>query len=419
MSSILETTPEAAQHELSGEMRYIARQPILNLRGQVHGYALLFDTGSDGIIGGRGRDAARTILDDVVLFGLERLTGGLQAFIKCTSEALIQHLVAVLAPETTVLNIPESVKATPQLMAACRQLKEAGFRFALVDFTGNTTPHPLLELVDYVKVDLTRLGAPERWRLLQQLQGFTADLVAERVDTQEDFRTAVAEGFTYFQGLYFCYPQLIPNAKVPANRLFHIEILRQMQADPLDMAKICPLIMRDASLVFRLLRLVNSPICAIRQEVDSVESAIMILGETTFRRIANLAILREMNAEQPAELLHMALVRARFCELAAGLCQQSPKEQYLLGMLSLLPAMLRCPMETLAPKLPLRAEIREALLGAAIPERCLLGWIEAHERNQYKERNAIAEAYGLNEQRLDQFYVDAIVWDATTIRNAV
>jgi EAL and modified HD-GYP domain-containing signal transduction protein len=240
--------------------------------------------------------------------------------------------------------------------------------------------------------------------------------VAEKVDTQEDYRIACAEGSTFFQGLYFCYPELIHNAKVPANRLFHVEILRQLQSESLNLAKICPLILRDASLVLRLLRLVNSPVCAIRQEVNSIESAIVILGETTFRRIANLAILREMNAGQPAELLHMALVRARFCELAAGQSNQCANEQYLLGMLSLLPAMLRCPMETLAPELPLRTEIRRALQGDAIPERCLLAWIEAHERNQSKESSAIADAYGLNEQRLFQFYVDAIVWDAATPR---
>jgi EAL and modified HD-GYP domain-containing signal transduction protein len=397
-------------------MRYIARQPILDLHSRVHGYALLFDTGSDGVIAGSGRNAARTILDDVVLFGLERLTGGLPAFIQCTSEALTQQLVAVLQPATTVLNIQESVKLSPRLIEACRNLKAAGFRFALADSTGNSPSHPLLDLVDYIKVDLTRMDGFSRQRLRQRLEGKPVALVAERVDTQEDHRGAAADGFTFFQGHFFCCPELIHSAKVPANRLFHFEILRQLQKEDLDLAKICPLILRDASLVLRVLRLVNSPICAIRQEVNSIESAIVILGENTFRRIANLAILREMNAEQPAELLHMALVRARFCELAASHAQLNPSEQYLLGMLSLLPAMVLCPMETLAPELPLRAEIRQALLGAAIRERCLLSWIEAHERNCNRESNGIADTFGLNEQRLLQFYVDAIVWDATTPR---
>jgi len=407
---------EASVRESQDAVRYIARQPILDLRGHVHAYALLFDTGSDGVPGGGNRDAARAILDDMVLFGLDKLTGGVPAFIKCTSETLTQQLVAVLPPETTVLAIPESVKVSDHLMEACRELKKAGFKLALIDFAGNPWAHPLLDLVDYVKVDLTKLDASGRSSFRELLTGKSIAMVADRVDTQEDYRKAVEEGFKYFQGLYFCYPELIHNAKVPANRPFHFEIMRQLQGETLNLPKLCPLIRRDASLVLRLLRLVNSPVCAIRQEVSSVESAIVILGETTFRRVANLAILREMNAEQPAEILHMALVRARFCELAAAHAQLDANEQYLVGMLSLLPAMLRCPMEKLVPELPLRGEIRQALLGEDRRERCLLSWIESHERAHFSGSNTVASAYGLNEQKLTQYYVDAIVWDATTAR---
>jgi EAL and modified HD-GYP domain-containing signal transduction protein len=399
-----------------GEVRYIARQPILNLHGTVHGYALLFDTASNGVIDGRSRDAARAILDDAVLIGLERLTGGMPAFLRCTSEALIEQLVTVLPPATTVLCVPESVKVSPHVIDACRDLKEAGFRLALMDFTAPVETHPLLDLVDYLKVDLARLDVAARLRLRQHHKNSRAALVAQKVETQEDYRDAVAEGFTYFQGLYFCYPELIQSAKIPPNRAFHLEILRLLQSDPMDLKKVVQAVMRDAALVLRLLRLVNSPICAIRQEVNSVETAIIILGENTFRRIANLAILRELNGNQSAEVLHTALVRARFCELAATQCKQDPSEQYLLGLLSLLPAMLRCPMEKLAPDLPLRSEIRDALLGVDISERCLLAWIEFHERNQHSGCFSISQAWGLNEQRLNQFYVDALMWDAATPR---
>jgi EAL and modified HD-GYP domain-containing signal transduction protein len=409
-------TPEDSTREHAGEMRYIARQPILDQRGRLYGYSLLFDTGSDGVIGGKDRESARTILDDVVLFGLERLTGGLPAFIRCTSEALSDQLVAVLPTASTVLCIPASVRLSSFLLDACRNLKNAGFRLALVDFTWSAEPHPLLELVDYVKVDLNRLDALGREKLRQQLQGLKVVMVADRVDTQEGYRAACDDGFTLFQGYYFCHPELIQNAKIPANRLFHFEILRQLQKETLDLKKLCPLVMRDASLVLRLLRLVNSPVCALRNEVNSVESAIIMLGENTFRRVANLAILREINAEQPAELLHMALVRARFCELSASHANLNSSEQYLLGMLSLLPAMLRYPMEELAPELPLRPEIRQALLGEATPERSLLAWVEAHERNQASECYTISKTYGLSEQKLNQFFVDAVMWDMATPR---
>jgi EAL and modified HD-GYP domain-containing signal transduction protein len=408
---------EILDHSGAGEVRYIARQPILDAQGEVHAYALLFDTASNGLIEGRGRDAARAIVDDAVLIGLDRLAGGLPAFIRCTSEALIEQLVTVLPPAITVLSIPETVKVSPHVVDACRELKASGFRIALVDYTGAGDTHPLLELADYIKVDRGRLDATARLRLRLRMKASKIQAIAERVDTQEDHRSALEEGYSFFQGLYFCYPELIQSTHIPANRAFHMEILRLLQSDPLDLKKVSRAVMRDAALVLRLLRLVNSPICAIRQEVNSIETAIMILGETTFRRIANLAILRELNSGQPAELLHMALVRARFCELSAPHCGQDASEQYLLGLLSLLPAMLRCPMETLAAEMPLRSEIRHALLGAPVPERCLLTWIEAHERDLHHDCIATSKTWNLNEQKLNQFYVDALMWDAATPRN--
>jgi EAL and modified HD-GYP domain-containing signal transduction protein len=409
-------TPANLMNATGGEVRYIARQPIMDQRGSVHGYALLFDTASNGIIDGRSRDAARAILDDAVLIGLERLTGGLPAFLRCTSEALIEQLVTVLPAATTILGIPESVKVSPHVVDACRDLKDAGFRIALVDYTAPEQAHPLLELADYVKVDLGSLDAAAFERMRRQHMLTQVAMIADKVDSQEDYKKAQEAGCNYFQGLYFCYPELIQSARIPPNRTFHLEILRLLQQDPLDLKKVSLAVQRDAALVLRLLRLVNSPICAIRQEVNSIETAIIILGENTFRRIANLAILRELNGDQPAELLHTALVRARFCELGAALCGLDPSEQYLLGLLSLLPAMLRCPMETLAPELPLRAEIRQALLGAHNPERCLLSWIEYHEHYDYNRGITHSKEWNLNEQKLNQFYVDSVMWDALTPR---
>lgn len=389
----------------------ITRQPILGMRNRVHGYELLFQMGGAAASEMDELQATRSILDEVVLFGLERLTGGASAFIKCTAESLTEHLVAVLPSATTVLEIPQSLEMTPKLLVACRKLKERGFRLALVDFTESAAPHPLVDLVDYVKVDLT--GTDDCGQLRQWLEGTAVAMVANGIETQEDYRKARALGCEYFQGYYFCHPEPIRNAKVSANRIFHIEILRQLFRDPLELKTLCPLVMRDASLVYRVLRLVNSPFFGIRCTVNSVESAIMILGDTAFRRVATLAIQCALNDGQPPEILHMALVRARFCSQAACLCGLDSNEQYLLGMLSLLSAMLRIPMDKLAPDLPLRAEIRQALLGAPVKERRLLAWIESREGNKEAESQAIACTLGMDQQELMKIYVDALAWEGT------
>ena len=178
----------------------------------------------------------------------------------------------------------------------------------------------------------------------------------------------------------------------------------------MDLHELTRQVERDTSLTYRLLRLINSPACAMQQEVRSVQAALMAVGEETFRRMATLAITSELNAGQPAELLRMAFVRARFCELAALSAGLNHTEQYLLGLLSLLPAMLRAPMQELAPALPLRDEIRRALLGEKIPERSLLCWLERHERGKWELCDLIAARCDLRQEDLFQCYEEALGW---------
>jgi EAL and modified HD-GYP domain-containing signal transduction protein len=402
---------EIAQPELTGEMRYVARQPILDRLGRVHGYDLLFRSAPETLFRRDAELAVQTMLDNEVIFGLERLTNGLPAFITCTAEALTEGSVLVLTPSVTVLGVPASLDPAPRLVEACRALKARGFRLALEDFAWRDRPHPLLSLVDYIRLESGRFRQVERQQLHQEASNSVA-MVAQNVATYEDHRKASSMGFTLFQGDYFCHPVLLKKRKVPANRLAHFEIVRELYHDPIDIRKVSQLVRRDASLTYRLLRLVNSPIYGIYQEVRSVESAITVLGEENFRRIVSLAVLSEMNMDQPAEILHMALVRARFCELAAKRCGQDASEQYLLGMLSLLPAMLGIPMEEIVPILPLRGEICEALAGTMNPERNLLGWLESHERGDWATCDRIVAVHGLNSNELVQCYLEAVTWAA-------
>jgi c-di-GMP-related signal transduction protein len=407
--------PEASPLEWAGEVHSVARQPILNQSGRLHAYELLFRDGP-GSRPVAGEAALSAIVDDAVVFGLDRFTNGFPAFISCTAEALTGQVVRLLPPELTVLAIPETAEAAPSLLEACREFKSRGFRIALDGYT--CRPHPLLDLADYVRVDFNLAAnhgdsSSRRWLGIEP-----AAIVARKVETEEDYRLAAENGFTLFQGDFLFRPALVKNRKVPANRLSHFEILRNLYHESIDLKKLSQLVMRDASLTYRLLRLVNSPVCALRQEVRSVESAIIIVGVDTFRRFATLAILGEGATAGQSEVLHTALVRARFGELAAKLARLDSSEQYLLGMFSLLPAMLLAPMSELAPALPLREELRLALEGKANRERCLLSWLEHHEHGDWDACDALLEAHRLSHNRLIRCYGDAVVWAREAFRAA-
>ncbi len=415
-SSTVQCPFELPADDQPGGFRYVARQPILDLRGRVHGYELLFRDGPQQLkFSGDGDLATRTILDNMVIFSLDKLTGGLPAFVNCTREALTDRLVDVLSPSMFVLEILEDIEPTQELIHACCRLKTAGFRLALDDFRWRPGCEPLVEIADYIKIDFTLSDKEERRAIQKRIRGRAVALVAEKIETQEQFRSARDEGFTLIQGYYFCRPQLIENRKIPANKLTQIEILRLLREDTMDFEKLCSLVKRDASLTYRLLRLLNSPACAVRQEVRSIKSALIAVGEEGFRRIAMLAIASELNAGQPGELLRLAFVRGRFCEIAAELCGLDSREQYLVGLLSLLPAMLHVPMQQLTPALPLREEICIALMGAAIPERMVLEWLICHEHGQWSECDKIVDENGLDQLKLLHCYAEAVVWAETAL----
>ncbi|MGB7547768.1 MAG: HDOD domain-containing protein [Terracidiphilus sp.] len=405
-----------AGHDAAGGVHLVARQPILDLHGRVHAYALRFR-------GGAGPDG-RTMLETAAMLGLERpselkkLTGRLTAFVHCAEETLGERLAQQLPATLTVVEIRARGEVAPGLIDACRQLKEMGFRLALDDFRGQPQFEPLVELADYIKVDFGGTRPEQRRELFEKLRGRTIAMLARNVETQAEYRQARQEGFTLFEGYYFCEPVMMRNRRPPPNQLLRIEILKALQRHPMDLPKVSELVKRDGPLAYQLLRLVNSPLWAVRQPVESIQAALMAVGEDAFRRIATLAIASDFNGDQPAELLCMAMVRGRFCEVAGLERDLDPFGQYLLGLLSLLPAMQGQPMSDVIPALPLSAEIREALMGTGNRERVLLGWLENCERGNWAGCDAAAEAEVLNQEELGKVYVEAVAWAEAALHSA-
>jgi EAL and modified HD-GYP domain-containing signal transduction protein len=405
--------------EQAVEVRYVARQPILDRRGKVHGYELLLWNGRESAFGAESELAARALLGNAIVFGVEQLTSGQTAFVQCTAESLNEDWVRRLPPKLTVLELQEDADPSPSLIAACRKLKLLGFRLALNDFTGKPWSRPLLELADYVKVDIAKAGIAERRSLTSRLEGFSARPIAKNVETQKDYKQVCGEGFDLFQGYYFCRPEPIKNHKIPANRMVQIEIMEFLQKDPVDLHRLSQLVMCDASLTYGLLRLVNSPVCAMRQEVTSIQSALVLLGQETFRRIVMLAIAGDFNNGQPTELLRMAFERGRLCELCAELLGLVPTEQYLIGMVSLFSPMLRIPMEDLVQLLPLREGASGALLGRGNREGVLLDWLVCLDRGDWAACKAILESNGLRFNQVMWRYAEAVAWAQAALKATI
>ncbi len=392
--------------------RYLARQPILDAHGKVHGYELLFRAGREASFRGDGVRATQNILDQTVVFGLDVLTNGHTAFVNCTREAILEEQVRVLPPDRTVLELLETLEPDAQLLTACQRLHRSGYRFALDDFTWSNSWQPFLPLVDYIKVDIEQMDVIARMELQGTLRihHCSAAWIAERVETEEDFQQLRREGFGLFQGYFFSRPAIVENRAIPTNRMLHLELLRSLLEDPLDQNKLSDLVKRDPSLMLRLFRLVNSPLYGMRNEIHSIRMALQLVGDAVFRRMATLAVASEMLGDQPSELLQMAFHRARFCEIVATQRGLDAAEQYMLGMLSLVPALLHTSADIVVNHLPLRQPIRLALMGAKNPERGSLCWIECYEHGEWARCDALAEQLGISSEQMAALYLESLQW---------
>jgi len=412
---------EGSGSESAHRLCSVVRQPVLDLRGRVHAYELRFR--GDAVHA--GAEAYSNLLETVVNFGLDKpselkkLTGKLTAFVRCPVEALNEQLAQVLPASLTVLKIVKGPEVSPELIAACRQMKALGFRIALDDFRIDKQTGSLVELANYIEIDFARISQEESRELLNELHESEITFIAKRVNTYADYRKAREVGFALFEGHYFCEPTEVRNRRPPVNQMLRLNILKALQQNPMDMHKVSQLVMRDGPIAYQLLRLVNSPVWGIRQKVESIEMALVAVGETSFRRIATLAIAAEFNGDQPAELLCMAMLRGRICELTASSRGLEPFGQYLLGLLSLLPAMQGQPMSEVTRTLPLSGEILEALMGKRNSERATLCWLENCERADWAACDAAALADGLDQRDLARIYIEGVAWTEAALHSGV
>lgn len=416
------TSQEGEGPKALGPLRFLARQPILNLRHEIIGYELLFREGWENWFAGEREEASRRTLDHCLCIGAERITNNGLAFVKCTRESVVGGLVTLLPPKITVIELMETKAPDAELVKACVGLRKRGYRLALDDFMPDADCQPLVEIADYIKVDF-RLSDAYTRRQTQRMTRFSgAALVAEKLEDQKTFQSARAEGYLYFQGYFFCHPEILSNREIPSNRLNYLRLLTQLTREPLNLSEIIRMVEVEASLCYRLLRLANSALWGAQNDITSVRGAFMRVGEERFRLLVSVAASCVLSQHQSPALISLSLERARFCELLAPLVGENPTEQFMLGLLSLIDAMLEAPMESILKSLPLRAEAKAALLSATNsvaapinPAATPLCLIRSLESGAWGSCLDAVNAFGINEKILTGLYLESTGWATDTI----
>jgi len=391
-------------------LRYVARQPIFDREEKVFGYELLFRDGLENAFNGDCDEASRATLDRSLLIGLDVLCDGRRAFVNCTRDTLIKGLVTLLPSASTVVEILESVPADPDVMAACRTLKEAGYMIALDDYIADDPRVGLAEMADIIKVEMQLTTEEQRAALIKQFGPWRCRMLAEKVETQNDFLQAKKQGFVYFQGYFFRRPEMMNTHDMPANRLNYLRMLQEVSRPELDVKSIEKLIKSEASVCYRLLRYLNSAMFGFKSEIHSVRHALSIIGERELRRWVRLVAAVGAGSDKTSDLVLSALVRGRFGELLAPLVPHRDSDLFLLGLLSLIDAMLEMPMSEVLDKVPLDQETKSVLLGQASPLRPIFQLMLAHESGEWEAASRISESLHLDPDKSAALYWQAQQW---------
>ena len=392
-------------------MRFVARQPILTREEKVFGYELLFRNGVDDYFLHTDVEAAsRSTLNTSMLMGIDFLCAGRRAFINCTREVLLKDYVSLLPAAQTVVEVLESVPADDLVIAACQRLKEAGYLIALDDFVSSDGRDALIELADIIKVDLRQVSLEQAASLVKHYGPYRHRMLAEKVETREEFASAKSAGFVYFQGYFFRRPETLHAREIPANQLNYMRMWEAVAKPEMDVREIEDLIKREASLCFRLLRYLNSPVFGFGNEIHSILHALAILGEREVRRWVRLVATLGAGQNKSSELVLSALVRARFCELLSPSIAHGQSDLFLMGLLSLMDAILEIPMERVLEIVPVDHETRGVLLGTVSPLRPLYQLMLAQESGEWQASGELAQRLSLTDSEVAEKYWEAVHW---------
>jgi c-di-GMP-related signal transduction protein len=406
----------SAPHALAlAGQRFVARQPILDRLQNVYGYELLFRNGVEDFFNSDPELAARSTLDTSLLLGINTLCDHRRAFVNCTREVLFKDLITLLPPSQTVAEILETVEPEDRVIAACKRLKAGGYLIALDDFAPNDPRIPLCEFADIIKVDFRATRPEERAGMMRRFGSGKCKMLAEKLETPQEFQQACDMGFVYFQGYFFCRPEIVSGREVPASRVHYIRLLEMVSRREINMLELEKTLKQEASISYRLLRYLNSPVFGFALEIKSIRHAMAVLGEREVRRWIRLVVTLGAAEQKCSELVLMGLARARFCELLSERLQ-SNSDLFLMGLLSMMDAILEVSMDVLLEQLPVEHETKAALLGQKSSLRPLYKLMLAQESGEWAEASGLAKQLKLSDEEVASTWWQALRWaqDATS-----
>ncbi|HED19006.1 MAG TPA: HDOD domain-containing protein [Gammaproteobacteria bacterium] len=389
---------------------FIGRQPIYDRKLGVYGYELLFRTAdmNRATISDGDKATSDVIITTFLEIGLDNLVGNQLAFINLTRSFFVNEHSISLPRDRVVLELLEDIEADDEVVAGVKRLSEQGYAIALDDFIYHESLKPLVQLADIIKIDIMALSRDEVSNHVKALREYPLRLLAEKVETQEEFDFCMGLGFDYFQGYFLALPKVIRGRRLPNNRLAILRLLSQLQDPDISPQQLEDLIAQDVAFSYRILRYVNSASFALPRTIESIQQAVVILGLKSIKSWTTLLAMSQVD-NKPAELVVTAMVRAKMAEeLARAQKTDHPDSFFTVGLFSALDALMDNTMEEILTQLPLADHISDALLQQKGIHGEVLSCVLAYERGQWDQ----IQPAGLSRSQIRDCYLTAVQWAA-------
>ena len=394
---------------------YAARQPILDLDKNLYAYELLFRDSIDNVFPDIDGDEATTKMIEASRFnmGISDFTHNKPAFINFTLDTISKGYPKMLTTDEVVVEILETVKPGKKLLAECKDLFEQGYTLALDDYVHQPVWQHFFPYIKIIKIDWLE-STPEQ---VEQVKAAIRDfrhiqLLAEKVETYEEYEQAKALGCTLFQGYFFSKPEMVKTKSLSPSQMAMAELLYETSKPELDLASITSVFERDVTLSYKLLRYANSPIFRRRKEISTIKQALITLGSSELKRFLGVMFAANVNPDKPSELIKFSMTRAKCCEAIAEFinAQVDGPTAFLTGLMSLIDAILDEDLAAILEKLPLAQEIKESLLTKKGMLANLIKLTELIEQAQWEKVELACDKLKLDKQQVVKAYNDAVAW---------
>jgi c-di-GMP phosphodiesterase len=379
----------------------IGRQQILDQNLNIYGYELLF-RGKDFDLTNKTEATQATnqiITDSILELGLNNLVGTHKAFINFTAQNLLEKTPLSLPKDRVVIEVLENVAVDLRIISNLREFSQQGYTIALDDFIFSDEWQPLVEFVDIIKLDVLAMGEEKTRSAIKKLKQYDLKLLAEKVETHEEFRYLLELGCDYFQGFFFNKPNTVPGRRLGVNQMAAIRLLTIINDPDVETEKLAKTISMDVTLSYKLLHYINSAFFSLPSKIGSIQHALSYLGLREVKRWSNILTLASLSNKSVA-VLQNSLIRGKMCEELGGLLGEKSEQFFLIGILSSLDSILDIPLEEALEQLPLANEIKTAILhkqgltGEAL--ECVMNyeiWNITGMKFRNMETEIISEAY--------------------------